>query len=102
LKKIRPHWRSHALIRLAKPIGCETKSRKAGEAPRELVATKRDAGGSVLWSRPVCAYPQVPRDEGAGLACAVPMPQWSMPGTMNRRAVWPRASRPPAPFASAS
>lgn len=45
---------------------------EAGEAPRELVATKRDAGGTALWSRPVCAYPQVPRAEGAGLACAAP------------------------------
>ncbi len=45
---------------------------EAGEAPRELVATKRDAGGAVSWSRPVCAYPQVPRAEGAGLTCAAP------------------------------
>ncbi|WP_157080455.1 tannase/feruloyl esterase family alpha/beta hydrolase, partial [Methylobacterium variabile] len=47
---------------------------EAGEAPRELVATKRDAGGAVLWSRPVCAYPQVARAsaDGTGLTCAAP------------------------------
>jgi feruloyl esterase len=45
---------------------------EAGEAPRELVATKRDASGAVQWSRPVCAYPQVARAEGGGLTCAAP------------------------------
>ncbi|WP_053221049.1 tannase/feruloyl esterase family alpha/beta hydrolase [Methylobacterium indicum] len=45
---------------------------EAGEAPRELVATKHDAGGAIAWSLPVCAYPEVPRAEGAGLVCAAP------------------------------
>ncbi|GJD47884.1 Mono(2-hydroxyethyl) terephthalate hydrolase [Methylobacterium crusticola] len=43
---------------------------EAGQAPDALVATKRDAAGAPLWSRPVCAYPQVARGEAG--ACAEP------------------------------
>ncbi|WP_210249586.1 tannase/feruloyl esterase family alpha/beta hydrolase [Methylobacterium oryzihabitans] len=53
---------------------------EAGEAPERLVATKTGGpNGPVLWSRPVCAHPQVARYDGSGdpakaesFACAAP------------------------------
>ncbi|WP_407519610.1 tannase/feruloyl esterase family alpha/beta hydrolase [Methylobacterium oryzisoli] len=53
---------------------------EGGEAPASLIATKTAApGGPVLWSRPVCPYPQVARHDGSGdpaaaasYSCAAP------------------------------
>ena len=52
---------------------------EAGESPDSLLATKRDADGTVLWTRPLCPYPQVARYDGSGdpddaasFACAAP------------------------------
>jgi feruloyl esterase len=37
-----------------------------GQAPSGLVATRTDAVGSVLFSRPICEFPAYPRYEGQG------------------------------------
>ena len=37
-----------------------------GQAPEQLIATKRDSTGKVTRTRPVCAYPQKAVYSGAG------------------------------------
>lgn len=37
-----------------------------GKAPEILTATRRDQGGAVTRSRPLCQYPQVAKDKGSG------------------------------------
>jgi feruloyl esterase len=39
---------------------------ESGKAPETLLATRRDQGGAVTRSRPVCAYPLVPKYKGSG------------------------------------
>jgi len=50
-----------------------------GEAPERLLATKTDADGEGLWTRPLCPYPEVARYQGSGsideaenFACVLP------------------------------
>ena len=37
-----------------------------GEAPDQLLSTKRDENGNVEWTRPVCSYPKRARYKGQG------------------------------------
>jgi feruloyl esterase len=37
-----------------------------GRSPRNLVVTKNDPAGNVLFARPLCEYPKYPRYDGEG------------------------------------
>jgi tannase/feruloyl esterase len=47
-------------------IGAITDWVENGDAPRTLSAAKIDAGGNVLFTRPLCEYPKYPRYNGYG------------------------------------
>ena len=48
------------------PLTALEKWVEQGEPPVELMTTKRDTAGVVLWERPVCPYPQYAKYKGQG------------------------------------
>ena len=47
-------------------IGALAEWVEKGRAPGKLLASKVDAAGRVLWTRPLCEYPRYPRYIGFG------------------------------------
>ncbi|MDZ7689789.1 MAG: tannase/feruloyl esterase family alpha/beta hydrolase [Balneolaceae bacterium] len=48
------------------PLTALEKWVEQGEAPASLLTTKTDSTGTVLWTRPVCPYPQRAVYDGEG------------------------------------